>query len=95
MYHNKNTMNNTKSTYSTEYSDLIELLTRERKRLGLSQAEVGQAIGMSQSDVSKIEHQERRIDVYEFRRLISVYRIQANPRLKAIIRDFFGVGDES
>lgn len=88
-------MNKNKSIYSSEYSDLIELLTRERKRLGLSQAEVAEAIGMSQSDVSKIENQERRIDVYEFRKLLGVYRIQANPRLKTLVKDFFGVNDES
>lgn len=83
-----------KSIYSAEYSDLIDLLTRERKRLGLSQAEVGHAIGMSQSDVSKIENQERRIDVYEFRNLLLAYRIQDNPRLKGLVSDFFGVRDE-
>lgn len=87
-------MNKSKSTYSPEYSELIDLLTRERKRLGLSQAEVAPAIGMSQSDVSKIENQERRIDVYEFRRLLSAYRIQDNPRLKGLVRDFFGIGNE-
>lgn len=84
-------MNKSKSIYSPEYSDLIELLTRERRRLGLSQAEVGESVGMSQSDISKIENQDRRIDVYEFRKLLTAYRIQDNPRLKRYVRDFFGV----
>ena len=84
-------MSKSKSIYLSEYSVLIERLTRERRRLGLSQAEVGKSIGMSQSDISKIETQDRRIDVYEFRKLLTTYRIQDNPRLKQDIRDFFGV----
>ncbi|HOW76884.1 MAG TPA: helix-turn-helix transcriptional regulator [Candidatus Competibacteraceae bacterium] len=84
-------MNKSKSIYSPEYSDLIKRLTRERRQLGLSQVEVGESIGMSQSDVSKIENQDRRIDVYEFRKLLTAYRIQDNPRLKRYVRDFFGV----
>ncbi|MDQ5911680.1 MAG: hypothetical protein QG599_3778 [Pseudomonadota bacterium] len=84
-------MNKNKSIYSPEYADLVELLTRERRRLGLSQAEVGESMGMSQSDVSKIENQDRRIDVYEFRKLLAAYRVQDNPRLKRYVQDFFGV----
>lgn len=88
-------MNTSKSIHSPEYSDLVEALTRERKRLGLSQAEVGQLIGMSQSDISKIENQERRVDVLEFKRLLLVYRVSDNPKLKSYVEDFFGVGNES
>ena len=84
-------MSKSKSIYLSEYSVLIERLTRDRRRLGLSQAEVGESIGMSQSDISKIETQDRRIDVYEFRKLLTTYRIQDNPHLKHYVRDFFGV----
>jgi transcriptional regulator with XRE-family HTH domain len=88
-------MNKSKSIHSPEYSDLIETLTRERKRLGLSQAEVGQMIGMSQSDISKIENQERRIDVLEFKHLLFAYRVNDNQKIRRYVRDFFGVGNES
>ena len=87
-------MNKNKSIHSPEYSDLIQWLTRERNRLGLSQAEVAESLGMSQSDISKIENQERRIDVLEFKRLLLIYRISDNPKLKHYIQDFFGVVDE-
>ncbi|MBU0592368.1 MAG: helix-turn-helix transcriptional regulator [Gammaproteobacteria bacterium] len=86
---------NSKSIHTPEYSDLIEWLTCERKRLGLSQAEVGESIGMSQSDISKMENHERRMDVLEFKRLLQVYRISDNPKLQRYIQDFFGVGNES
>lgn len=87
-------MNKNKSIHSPEYSDLIQWLTRERNRLGLSQAEVAESLGMSQSDISKIENQERRIDVLEFKHLLLIYRINDNPKLKHYIQDFFGVVDE-
>lgn len=87
-------MNKNKSIHSPEYSDLIQWLTRERNRLGLSQAEVAESLCMSQSDISKIENQERRIDVLEFKRLLLIYRINDNPKLKHYIQDFFGVVDE-
>ncbi|OZA29247.1 MAG: hypothetical protein B7X93_06105 [Hydrogenophilales bacterium 17-61-9] len=86
-------MNKSKSIHTPEYSDLIDWLTGERKRLGLSQAEVGESIGMSQSDISKMENQERRMDVLEFKRLLLVYRISDNPKLKRYVQDFFGVGN--
>jgi transcriptional regulator with XRE-family HTH domain len=89
-------MSKSKSIHSSEYSELIESLTRERKRLGLSQADVARAIGMSQSDVSKIENQERRVDVLEFKKMVQAYRIHSNPHLKKVVFTFLGVfPDES
>lgn len=87
-------MSKIKSIFSPEYSELIELLTRERKRLGLSQSEVAISVGMSQSDVSKIENQDRRIDVYEFKALLTAYRVHDNPVLKLYVSKFFGVNDD-
>lgn len=88
-------MNKIKSIHTLEYSDLIEWLTSERKRLGLSQAEVGESIGMAQSDISKMETQERRMDVLEFKRILQVYRISDNPKLRRYVQEFFGIGHES
>jgi transcriptional regulator with XRE-family HTH domain len=87
-------MSKSKSIHSPAYSDLMEFLTKERKRLGLSQSDVAEAIGMSQSDISKIEKQERRIDVYELKRLLLAYRIEENPQLRRYVSGFFGVDNE-
>jgi len=48
------------------YKRLRELLVRERKRAGLSQAELAAKLGKPQSYVSKCELGERRVDVVEF-----------------------------
>jgi len=88
-------MSKHKSIHADEYSTLIALMTSERKRLGLSQVEVGQRIGMSQSDISKIENQERRMDVLEFKRLLEAYRVQENLTLKKLILNYLGLESES
>tara|TARA_Y100000052_G_C2905973_1_gene59595 strand:+ start:382 stop:528 length:147 start_codon:yes stop_codon:yes gene_type:complete len=43
---------------------------------------------MTQSEVSKIETLERRIDVLEFKELLTVYRISENLKLKQLVIDF-------
>ncbi len=87
-------MSKNKSIHSSEYCELIELITSERKRLGLSQAEVAKYIGMSQSDISKIENQERRMDVFEFKRVLFAYRVNENMHLKRLVLNYLGISNE-
>ncbi len=51
-----------------EYQAFRELMIDERKQQGLTQTDLAKRIGlgMTQSDVSKIERGERRIDIVEF-----------------------------
>ncbi len=51
---------------SAAHIELTEQLVAERKKRGFSQTYFGQLIGWSQSDVSKVENGERRLDVIEF-----------------------------
>jgi transcriptional regulator with XRE-family HTH domain len=82
-------MNRTKTIYTKEYCILIQLLRDERKRLGLSQLEVANSIGMTQSEISKIESTERRVDIFELKLLLKVYRVQHNEKLKQVFNNFF------
>lgn len=82
-------MNRTKTIYNQEYCNFISALCSERKRLGLSQLEVATLIGMTQSDMSKIESCERRVDIYELKSLLNVYRVQHNEKLNKLVRIFF------
>ena len=81
-------MSRTKTIYNQEYCFFIQCLCDERKRLGLSQLEVARQLGMTQSEISKIESTERRVDVFELKNILKVYRVQHNERLKNIIIDF-------
>ncbi|MFZ4253430.1 helix-turn-helix domain-containing protein [Enterobacter ludwigii] len=84
-------MKTRKSIHNPDYSELIDRLTEERKRLGLSQLEVSAFMGLSQADISKIEHKERRLDVLELKRLLQVFRVKDNKKLSDIIMKFFSL----
>ncbi|HDZ9460197.1 TPA: helix-turn-helix transcriptional regulator [Vibrio cholerae] len=63
-------------------------MSDERKRLGLSQLEVANQLGMTQSEISKIEAAERRVDIFELKKILKIYRVQHSERLKNIVIDF-------
>lgn len=56
-----------KSIYSKEYSLFLEQLRNAREEKGLTQTEVAERLGQTQSFVSKVERGERRIDIVELR----------------------------
>ncbi|HEV3310467.1 MAG TPA: helix-turn-helix transcriptional regulator [Chloroflexota bacterium] len=53
----------TSSIHSQEYHALLDLLRKERRRSGLSQAELADKLDRPQSWVSKVEVGERRLDL--------------------------------
>lgn len=58
-----------KSTFTTEYAVLRELLRETRTEKGFTQVQLSEALGMPQSYVSKYETGERRLDVVELRQV--------------------------
>ena len=60
-----------KSIYSQEYSLFLELLRKARESKGLTQTEVAERLGQTQSFVSKVERGERRLDIVELRAFCS------------------------
>ncbi|MDQ3221816.1 MAG: helix-turn-helix domain-containing protein, partial [Acidobacteriota bacterium] len=56
-----------KSIVSKEYSLFLEQLRNAREEKGLSQIELADRLGQTQSFVSKEERSERRIDIVELR----------------------------
>jgi transcriptional regulator with XRE-family HTH domain len=75
-------MKRAKSIHTKEYIELISQLRMERKRLGLSQLDVANKLKMQQSEISKIETNERRLDILEFKELLKIYNINNNKTLK-------------
>lgn len=55
--------------HSHRYQVLLTMLRERRLKLGLSQAEVANRLGWSQTAVSKVEVGERRLDIEELRQL--------------------------
>lgn len=56
-----------KSIFTTEYASLLELLREVRQAAELTQVQLAERLGQSQSFVSKVEKGERRLDVIQLR----------------------------
>lgn len=80
-----------KTIHDKLYRRLVSELAQERIRLNISQSELATQVGLNQSDVSKIEKFERRLDVLEFAMILKALRIKENMRLQNIVNDFTGV----
>ena len=56
-----------KSIYTQEYTTVTRLLRESRENAGLTQVELADQLGQSQSFVSKYERGERRLDIIQLR----------------------------
>jgi transcriptional regulator with XRE-family HTH domain len=52
---------------------MLARLRQARREAGMTQAEVGQRLGLRQAFISKLESGERRIDPVELARLAAIY----------------------
>lgn len=66
-----------KSVYSPESSHLARVISDARKRAGVHQADLAHRLGMDQTTVSNIERGHRRLDVFEFYRIMR--EIESDP----------------
>lgn len=83
-----------KTIHNSLYQKLVNELAQERIRLNISQGELAAQVSLNQSDISKIEKFERRLDVLEFSMILKALRIQENTRLQMIVKDFTGITNE-
>jgi len=63
-----------KSIYTEEYRHLVRRLRQARSQAKLTQKEVADALGVTQSFISKIEAGQYRIDVVQLRRIAKLYK---------------------
>lgn len=61
-----------KSIHDQAYHVLVDLLRVKRTESGLTQDEMAERLGWNQSDVSKYERSERRLDIIEVRSICGV-----------------------
>ena len=85
------TMKKGKTIFDQHYQRFISELAKERIRLSISQDELAAQVGLNQSDISKIEKYEKRLDVLELSMLLKALRIEENTRLQKIIKEFTGI----
>ncbi len=73
-----------KSISSQAYARFLECLKETREAAGLTQADLADRLGQTQSFVSKCERGERRVDIVELREMC----IAAGTTLEKFIRCF-------
>jgi transcriptional regulator with XRE-family HTH domain len=56
-----------KTIYTREYETVLRLLREARDQAGLTQIDLAERIGETQSFVSKVERGDRRLDIVELR----------------------------
>lgn len=74
----------TKSVFTRKHDRLRQLLVAARKTAGLTQSQLAKRLSRPQSFVSKVERDERRLDVIEFFELAQAIRIDAFAFLKRL-----------
>ncbi|MDE2232391.1 MAG: helix-turn-helix transcriptional regulator [Candidatus Omnitrophica bacterium] len=62
------------SIYSKEHRSLIEKIRKARADAGLDQKLAAKLLGTTQSNISKIESGQRRVDVLQLKELARVYK---------------------
>lgn len=67
---------NKKTIHTSEYQELIQKLISARKNSGLTQREVADSLGYSQSYISKIENAQIKIDPIQLKALSDIYKIK-------------------
>ena len=73
-----------KTLQSPRQEALCAFLVLERKKAGLTQADVAKKLGEHQSFVARLESGERRIDVVEFIRLAEIIGFSARSGIAMI-----------
>ncbi len=79
-----------KSIYSQEYSFFLDQLREAREKKGMTQAEVAERLGQTQSFISKVERGERRIDIVELRAFCRAMGVSFTNFITAIDRKLNG-----
>lgn len=83
-----------KSLFSAENQVLRLTLRTERKRRGLTQADVAARCGWPQSVIAKIEQGERRIDVVEFLWLAQALETTPEALLRVFLKNWRHEADQ-
>jgi transcriptional regulator with XRE-family HTH domain len=73
-----------RDTYGSEYRAIVDKLIEARRAAGMTQTDLGQALGTDQSQVSKIERGERRLDIIDYLRICQAIGVDPGQPLRGI-----------
>ena len=64
-----------KTIYTREYAAVLRLLKKAREDSGVTQVELAERLGQTQSFVSKIERGDRRLDIVQIRTILREFGV--------------------
>ena len=64
-----------KTIYTREYTAVLRLLKKARESAGITQVQLAERLGQTQSFVSKIERGERRLDIVQLRTILKEFKM--------------------
>ncbi len=64
-----------KSKFTREYQIALQLLRDFRLKAGVTQIQLAEKLGMTQSHLSKIERGEARVDIVQLRRMVLAFGV--------------------
>ncbi len=70
--------------FDREYREIVALLQTHRRTVGMSQWDLARAIGTDQSQISKLERSERRMDIVDYVRICRAIGIDPGEPLRAM-----------
>ena len=74
----------TKSVFTDRYRLFLQLLVQERRDKGITQVQLAEKLQKPQSNVSKYENGERRLDIIEFLDIADCIGIDAAECIKKL-----------
>ncbi len=69
--------------FDREYRAIIAALQRHRKEAGMTQWDLARAMGTDQSQISKLERSERRLDIMDYLRICRAIGIDPGQPLRS------------
>ncbi|WP_451972012.1 helix-turn-helix domain-containing protein [Azospirillum endophyticum] len=73
-----------KTIFAPPYVEIIKQLQAQRRALGITQAELGEAYGEDQSFISRVERCQRRLDIHEYARICGLLGLDPGTLLRPI-----------
>jgi transcriptional regulator with XRE-family HTH domain len=70
--------------FDREYRAIIAVLQRRRRAAGLTQRDLARALGTDQSQISKLERSERRLDIVDYLRICRAIGLDPGKPLRSV-----------
>ncbi len=76
-----------KSIYTREYAVVLRLLREAREKAGVTQVQLAEQLGLTQSQWSKIERGQTRLDIVQLRTICRALGLSLSAFVKSLERE--------